>query len=100
MPKIEIQVSAQARLDVLAAEAAGASRSQAARWIEDGLCMVDGVVQRKTSFKAPAGAMLCVEVPEAVGYRDEKYFGKLFRQHAGCTLREFQRRNHLKGETL
>lgn len=41
-----------------------------------------------------------VEVPEAVGYRDEKYFGKLFRQHAGCTLREFQRRNHLKGETL
>lgn len=32
------------------------------------------------------------EVPEAVGYRDEKYFGKLFREHAGCTLREFQRR--------
>ena len=33
-----------------------------------------------------------VEVPEAVGYRDEKYFGKLFREYAGCTLREFQRR--------
>lgn len=32
------------------------------------------------------------EVPEAVGYRDEKYFGKLFREQAGCTLREFQRR--------
>lgn len=33
-----------------------------------------------------------MEVPEAVGYRDEKYFGKLFREQAGCTLREFQRR--------
>lgn len=41
-----------------------------------------------------------VEVPEAVGYRDEKYFGKLFRQQVGCTLREFQRRENSTGVTI
>ena len=60
MPKIETTVEKQARLDVLCAEAADASRSQAAKWIESGLCTVNGTVQNKTSFKAPAGAVLAV----------------------------------------
>ena len=72
MPRIELKISQQARLDVLCAEAAGASRSQAARWIEDGLCTVNGVVQLKTSFKAPCGALLVINVPEAVESTVEK----------------------------
>ena len=72
MPKIETTVEKQARLDVLCAEAADASRSQAAKWIESGLCTVNGTVQNKTSFKAPAGAVLVVEIPEAVESTVEK----------------------------
>ena len=54
MPTIEYRVEQAARLDVLCAEAAQASRSQAAKWIENGLCLVDGKAQIKTSFKAAA----------------------------------------------
>ena len=72
MPTIEYKVENAARLDVLCAEAAQASRSQAAKWIESGLCMVDGRVQTKTSFKAPAGAQLTLNVPEAVESTVEK----------------------------
>ena len=66
MPKIEFEAPQQARLDVLCAEAAGASRSQAAKWIESGLCTVNGTVQNKTSFKVSAGMKLSLEIPEAV----------------------------------
>jgi len=72
MPIIEIEAPRKARLDVLAAEAANASRSQAAKWIEAGLCLVDGMPQKKTSFAVPAGALLRVEVPEAVESTVEK----------------------------
>ena len=72
MPKIEFTVEKQARLDVLCAEAAGASRSQTAKWIENGLCTVDGKVQNKTSFKASQGALLVIDVPEAVESTVEK----------------------------
>ena len=72
MPRIETVVEKAARLDVLCAEAAGASRSQAAKWIESGLCMVNGVVQNKTSFKAAAGHALTIDVPEAVESTVEK----------------------------
>ena len=72
MPTIEYKVENAARLDVLCAEAAQASRSQAAKWIESGLCVVDGKVQTKTSFKAPAGAQLVLTVPEAVESTVEK----------------------------
>ena len=72
MPRIEITVEKQARLDVLCAEASGASRSQTAKWIENGLCTVDGKVQNKTSFKAPEGALLVIDVPEAVESTVEK----------------------------
>ena len=72
MPTIEYRVEQAARLDVLCAEAAQASRSQAAKWIENGLCLVDGKAQTKTSFKAAAGALLVLNVPEAVESTVEK----------------------------
>ncbi|MDD6040180.1 MAG: RluA family pseudouridine synthase [Clostridia bacterium] len=69
---IEYRVEQPARLDVLCAQAAQASRSQAARWIESGLCTVDGKAQTKPSFKAAAGAALRLQVPEAVESTVEK----------------------------
>jgi len=72
MPLIESIAPRKARLDVLAAEAANASRSQAARWIESGLCTVDGAIQRKTSFAVAQGARLTIDVPEAVESTVEK----------------------------
>ena len=72
MPMIEYKVEQSARLDVLCADAAQTSRSQAAKWIESGLCRVDGKVQSKTSFKAPQGAQLALEIPEAVESTVEK----------------------------
>lgn len=72
MPRIEITVPKQSRLDVLCAEASGASRSQTAKWIESGLCTVDGKVQNKTSFKTFQGALLVIDVPEAVESTVEK----------------------------
>ena len=72
MSMIEYPVEQPARLDVLCAQAAQASRSQAARWIESGLCTVDGKAQTKPSFKAAAGAALRLQVPEAVESTVEK----------------------------
>ena len=60
------------RLDVLCAQTANASRSQAAKWIESGLCTVDGKVQAKTSFKVAKGAKLTLQMPEAVESTVEK----------------------------
>lgn len=72
MSMIEYRVEQPARLDVLCAQAAQASRSQAARWIESGLCTVDGKAQTKPSFKAAAGAALRLQVPETVESTVEK----------------------------
>lgn len=72
MPRIETTVEKAARLDVLCAEAAQASRSQAAKWIENGLCTVNGAVQAKPSFKAATGATLTIDVPEATESTVEK----------------------------
>ena len=69
---IEYKAPAAARLDVLCAEAAQASRSQAAKWIESGLCKVNGAVQTKTSFKATEGAVIELTIPEAVESTVEK----------------------------
>ena len=63
MPRIETIVQQAARLDVLCAEAAQASRSQAAKWIESGVCSVNGTVQLKPSFKAGEGAEIVIDVP-------------------------------------
>lgn len=72
MPKIETTAARAARLDVLCAEAADTSRSQAAKWIESGLCTVNGAVQNKTSFKVAEGAALVIDIPEAVESTVEK----------------------------
>ena len=72
MPKIETIVQRQARLDVLCSEAAQTSRSQTAKWIENGLCSVNGTVQTKPSFKVNAGDSLSVAIPEAVESTVEK----------------------------
>lgn len=72
MPTIEIIAARKVRLDVLVAEAAEASRSQAAKWIESGLCSVDGKAQTKTSFQPAQGAQLVINVPEAVESTVEK----------------------------
>ena len=72
MPRIEWEAGEQARLDVLCAEAANASRSQTAKWIESGLCTVNGNAQTKTSFKAAAGSRIVLEIPEAVESTVEK----------------------------
>lgn len=54
------------RLDQFAAQAAGASRSQAAKWIAQGLCTVSGVVRLKPSYPISAGDVMELCVPEAV----------------------------------
>ena len=54
----------------------------------------------QTAMELLSRGMSPAEVPEAVGYRDEKYFGKLFREQAGCTLREFQRREQTSAATI
>lgn len=72
MQKITAEAPNEGRLDVLVSQIAGVSRSQAARWIEDGLCAADGRVQRKPSYKAGAGAALEISMPEAVEAAVEK----------------------------
>lgn len=51
------------RLDVLLSEAAGITRSAAARLIEDGQCSVDGKTETKTGLKAKAGAAVVLTIP-------------------------------------
>ena len=65
MQKITSVATEEARLDLLAAQASGASRSQAARWIEQGLCRVNGAVRQKPAFKVGAGDALELTVPDA-----------------------------------
>ena len=56
---------ADERLDVVAAEAAGATRSRAGALIRDGRVSVDGAAQTKPGFMLKAGMLLRVEIPEA-----------------------------------
>ncbi|MDD3335078.1 MAG: RluA family pseudouridine synthase [Eubacteriales bacterium] len=63
---------AKGRLDVVVAGLMEISRSQAAKWIEEGLCAVDGVVRGKPSFGVDANQEIAVDVPEAVEPTVEK----------------------------
>ena len=47
MKTIQRQAETKARLDVIAAEMGESSRSQAAKWIEQGLCRVNEIVRSK-----------------------------------------------------
>lgn len=72
MQRMTAEAEKAGRLDVILAEAATASRSQATRWIEQGLCSVDGIVRSKPSFQVQAGALLAVDIPQAVESAVEK----------------------------
>ncbi len=72
MQRITEEVLNEGRLDVLVSRIAGVSRSRAARWIEDGLCIVEGRTQKKPSFKVTAGSRLEISVPEAIEAAVEK----------------------------
>ena len=66
MASITLTASRDARLDVLVAEAAEVTRSQAAKWIDAGLCGVGGVTVTKAGAAVRRGAALTVNIPEAV----------------------------------
>ena len=53
------------RLDVIAAELAGVTRSRAGTLIKQGSVLVDGTTQTKAGFRLKAGMALRVEVPPA-----------------------------------
>lgn len=63
MQKQEMIAPEKARLDVLAAKLAQISRSQAARLIEQGCCLVNGRAQTKPSFQAEPGARILLQIP-------------------------------------
>ena len=65
MQKITAVAREEIRLDLLAAQAGDASRSQAARWIEQGLCLVNGTARQKPAFKVSAGDVVELTVPDA-----------------------------------
>ena len=54
-----------ARLDVLVAQACAVTRSQAAKWIEAGLCEVNGAPAHKAGAAVKAGDTLLVRIPAA-----------------------------------
>ena len=72
MNRITVTVSADARLDVLAAEAARATRSQAARWIAAGACRVNGRPAAKAGMALRMGDLLEIDVPDATEPTVEK----------------------------
>lgn len=72
MQRITAVAPEESRLDVLAARAGRTSRSQAARWIEQGLCRVNGQVRVKPAFKVGAGETVELTVPEAAEATVEK----------------------------
>lgn len=72
MQRITAVAPEESRLDVLAARTGGTSRSQAARWIEQGLCRVNGQVRVKPAFKVGAGETVELTVPEAAEATVEK----------------------------
>ena len=61
-----------ARLDVLAAEGCGVTRSRAAKWIADGLCEVNGAAALKAGTAVKPGDTLRIRIPEAAPATMEK----------------------------
>ena len=61
-----------ARLDVLAAEGCGVTRSRAAKWIADGLCEVNGAAAQKAGTAVKPGDTLRIRIPEAAPATVEK----------------------------
>ena len=72
MQKIEKTAILEMRLDVLVSLEGDASRSQAAKWIADGLCQVNGKVVTKAGFSVKAGDQVVFTIPDAVESTVEK----------------------------
>ena len=72
MKTIQLQAENKARLDVVAAEMGECSRSQAAKWIEQGLCRVNGSVRAKTGFSVNPGDAVEQTIPDPVELTVEK----------------------------
>ncbi|MBE5802666.1 MAG: RluA family pseudouridine synthase [Clostridiales bacterium] len=69
---MEITAPADVRLDVMVAQEGAVSRSQAAKWIADGLCSVNGKVQKKAGFSVKEGDAVAFVIPDAVESTVEK----------------------------
>lgn len=72
MKTIRLQAENKARLDVAAAEMGECSRSQAARWIEQGLCRVNGIVRSKPGYGVAPGDTVELTVPDPAELTVEK----------------------------
>ena len=72
MQKIEKTAIVDMRLDVLVSLEGDASRSQAAKWIGDGLCQVNGKVVTKAGFSVKPGDQVAFIIPDAVESTVEK----------------------------
>ena len=72
MQKIEKTAMIDMRLDVLVSLEGDASRSQAARWIAEGLCEVNGKTVLKAGFSVKPGDRVVFTVPDAVESTVEK----------------------------
>jgi len=69
---IQRQAETKARLDVIAAEMGESSRSQAAKWIEQGLCRVNEIVRSKPGYGVAPGDNVELTVPDPVELTVEK----------------------------
>lgn len=72
MQKIVKIAENDARLDVAVSLMAECSRSQAAKWIEAGQCLVNGTARTKTGFKVQAGDEVEISIPDPVEMTVEK----------------------------
>ena len=72
MKTIHQQAETKARLDVIAAEMGECSRSQAAKWIEQGLCRVNEIVRSKPGYGVAPGDNVELTVPDPVELTVEK----------------------------
>ena len=72
MKTIQRQAETKARLDVIAAEMGECSRSQAAKWIEQGLCRVNEIARSKPGYGVATGDNVELTVPDPVELTVEK----------------------------
>ena len=72
MKTIQQQAETKARLDVIVAEMGECSRSQAAKWIEQGLCRVNEIVRSKPGYGVAPGDNVELTVPDPVELTVEK----------------------------
>lgn len=51
--------------------------------------------EKFTDYLAHIRVQAAIQIPEAVGYKDEKSFYSVFRRFAGCSMREYQQKLNL-----